>query len=319
MSLITQIVGKSLGARTAARHLLRRRPAILMYHGLTASPLPVYNWCHVPVDEFRAQMEWLKQNYRVLPLREVILALRNGSALPERSACITFDDGFRSVSQYAAPILESLEMPFTVFLLGSLCEKGDPPWPERIFAALLGSVKETVWWNDRKWSIRTASEREDFYTDTIARLTRVPPDKRAEKTARLLELLGEPQGKWNSLFTTLTRPEWPALTASGLCSLGAHSQTHAILTTCSDEQVIHELHSSRNALREESGYVDVFAYPHGIYDSSVAAAVRNAGFEAAVTVEHRLCRAGDDVFETPRVGIGAGLPMNLFECKVLGF
>ena len=53
-----------------------------MYHGVSAWPLPVFNWCQLPLAEFEQQLEYLHANYVVLPLREVIEPMDRSAPLP---------------------------------------------------------------------------------------------------------------------------------------------------------------------------------------------------------------------------------------------
>lgn len=320
MSLLSRTILKIEPARRIARTALqKRRAAILMYHGVTDAPLPVFNWCHLPADEFRRQAEWIAQTYRVLPLTEIVGLLRDGRALPDRAACITFDDAFRNLARNAAPVLESLQLPYTVFVVGRLADSGAPPWAEQLFAALLDSPHAAIEWLSRNWALGAPRDRQLFYEEAMAALTRMPADRRGVELENATRALGAPSAGLAAAFATMTRDELRRLTSSGLCSLGSHSNTHEILTTCSEATIRDELNASRKAIQDEPGFCDLFAYPNGDCSPAVARAVREAGFQGAVTVEHRLCRAGDDVFRIPRVGIGAGLPMELFECKVLGF
>ena len=68
---------------------------------------------------FRAQMEHLAASGRpVLPLAEAAARLRGeGPALPAGAVCLTFDDGYRDNLEFAAPVLEQMGFPATVFLL----------------------------------------------------------------------------------------------------------------------------------------------------------------------------------------------------------
>ena len=67
--------------------------------------------------------------------------------------------------------------------------------------------------------------------------------------------------------------------------LGAHSVTHADLTTVDAQQLADEVAGSRAALRSAfpSAPVDFFCYPYGRFDADVVAAVRDAGFTGATT------------------------------------
>jgi peptidoglycan/xylan/chitin deacetylase (PgdA/CDA1 family) len=67
---------------------------------------------------FARNMALLAENdYRTMPLLEVVGRLRRGQPFPPRSFVLTFDDGFRSVYQQAFPVLQHLGFAATVFLL----------------------------------------------------------------------------------------------------------------------------------------------------------------------------------------------------------
>lgn len=67
-------------------------------------------------ERFEAHLDWLLDNdYRVLPLEEVIAGLEGARPLPPRAVAITFDDAYVSVHEQALPMLRSRRMPFTVF------------------------------------------------------------------------------------------------------------------------------------------------------------------------------------------------------------
>src|SRR5437016_1514259 len=97
--------------RRLARRVRSRRLAILMYHGVTAEPLPVFNWCQLHAAEFEKQVGLLSCEYQVLPLTEVVDRLGRRAPLPDRTACLTFDDGFRNVFTTAYPILKRYQVP----------------------------------------------------------------------------------------------------------------------------------------------------------------------------------------------------------------
>lgn len=79
--------------------------------------------------------------------------------------------------------------------------------------------------------------------------------------------------------------EMRALLASGAVP-GAHTRTHAALTTLSPEQAGAEISASRQALQASlETEINAFAYPYGDYDTSVANLVEQAGYGAACTVD----------------------------------
>jgi len=100
------------------------RSAILTYHSLDESGSQI----SMSPDLFRRQMEFLvSSSISVVPLEEVLE--RPGSV------AITFDDGFSNFLDYAAPVLESLHLPATVFLVSGYCG-GRNNWPSQPAGAL---------------------------------------------------------------------------------------------------------------------------------------------------------------------------------------
>ncbi len=80
----------------------------------------------VSADRFAEQMDWLARNdYRVVPLSALEDFLQGRRALPERAVVITIDDGYKTVYQYAYPILRKHGFPATVFLYTDFVGAGD--------------------------------------------------------------------------------------------------------------------------------------------------------------------------------------------------
>ncbi len=86
--------------------------------------------------------------------------------------------------------------------------------------------------------------------------------------------------------------------------IDAHTLTHPDLTTVDASRLTSEVSGSRAALRKRFGIpVDFFAYPAGRYDAAAQAAVRAAGYSAAVTTQPGIASAGDDATILPRVRV----------------
>jgi peptidoglycan/xylan/chitin deacetylase (PgdA/CDA1 family) len=99
--------------------------------------------------------------------------------------------------------------------------------------------------------------------------------------------------------------------------IGAHTVTHPDLSTLSYDECLHEAYESRMELERLLGIsVRTFAYPFCEYGPHAVAAVRDAGFEAAVT-----CGAGVgswSPFELPRAIISRLDSMSMFALKLSG-
>ncbi|MES2604134.1 MAG: polysaccharide deacetylase family protein [Pseudomonadota bacterium] len=87
---------------------------VLQYHHISST---TPRSTSVTADEFRQHMEFLRDNgFAILPLQDVVQALREGRQLPDKAAAITFDDSNASVYTTAFPLLKEYGWPFTVFV-----------------------------------------------------------------------------------------------------------------------------------------------------------------------------------------------------------
>lgn len=87
---------------------------LIMYHRFGEEALPSTN---IRIEQFEAQIaELLSGGYHVLPLPDIIAALRAGAALPDKTVGITVDDAYSSVYEQAWPRLKAAGLPFTLFV-----------------------------------------------------------------------------------------------------------------------------------------------------------------------------------------------------------
>ena len=96
---------------------------ILCYHRIREAPIGATT---VTPENFRNQLMTLTANgYRIIPLSDLVAwRLGTGAAPAEHSVVITFDDGHASFYDNAKPILDSLHVPVTMFLVTSCISHG---------------------------------------------------------------------------------------------------------------------------------------------------------------------------------------------------
>jgi peptidoglycan/xylan/chitin deacetylase (PgdA/CDA1 family) len=98
----------------------------------------------------------------------------------------------------------------------------------------------------------------------------------------------------------LSRGQVAEMAAAGV-TIGAHSRSHAALPACGDAELEAEVRGSREDLEDLLGIpVTRFAYPTGLYDGRVLAAVASADFRSAVTTDRGWARRGTDWLRVPR-------------------
>src|SRR3546814_10430794 len=84
-----------------------------MYHRFGEHKAAATN---ITLQQFAAHIaELTSGRYSVLPLPEIVAALREGRPLPDRTVAITIDDAYLSVYREAWPMLKAAGLPFTLF------------------------------------------------------------------------------------------------------------------------------------------------------------------------------------------------------------
>ena len=95
---------------------------VLMYHRFGENSFPSTN---TRLAQFEAHIaELTSGSYTVLPVPEIVAAIREGRALPDRTVGISIDDGYRSVYAEAFPRLRAAGLPFTVFVSADPVDRG---------------------------------------------------------------------------------------------------------------------------------------------------------------------------------------------------
>ncbi len=95
---------------------------VLLYHHVDDSTPPSSS---ITPANFDAHLDYLeREGYSVLPLADIVQALRDGDELPARAVALTFDDGYDSVYSAALPRLERRGWPFTVFVATDYIDDG---------------------------------------------------------------------------------------------------------------------------------------------------------------------------------------------------
>lgn len=81
------------------------------------------------VRAFSNQMTWLRDmGYTTLSLYQLEGYVKNRINLPARAVAITFDDGLKSVSRYAYPVLKQYGFSATAFIISSRIKRHPQKW-----------------------------------------------------------------------------------------------------------------------------------------------------------------------------------------------
>lgn len=104
--------------------------------------------------------------------------------------------------------------------------------------------------------------------------------------------------------------------AAGM-EIGSHTLSHCRLTQASNDQIKIELLQSRRYLSELLDHsVTSFAYPYGLYNSSILSATKSAGYQVAFTTNSGFGFVNNNPLEVRRVSIMANDSLSTFARKL---
>lgn len=289
------------------------RPSAVFFHGVehtTADPNVQTN--HHEAHVFRAIARSLKQNFDVLPLSELDDAL----ARPERHRRTVFlmsDDGYANTLDVAAPILEELGLPWTLFVSTHHIDtrERNPAFLARLFFHYAPSACYALPHLPPQ-DLGDAGSREILARAGIRTLKSLDMARAKEAVAAMVRILADAglSGLIErfSSESFLTWPQVKMLKNRGV-EIGAHAHWHWPLNAAQTvKQLKEQARRPRERIEAEIGPCRHFAYPFGnTPDVSGAAwrAVREAGYSAAFTTVSGSLEASQNRFLLPRYGIGA--------------
>lgn len=109
----------------------------------------------------------------------------------------------------------------------------------------------------------------------------------------------------------------------GIC-FGSHGVNHVFLTRQNNEAIRYELDTSKKMLEDGTGKpVQFFSYPYGDYNKKIIEFVREAGYDAAFSLQPEILKVGHSTlcpyvcrYELPRIAIYCIDSMSAFKSKV---
>jgi peptidoglycan/xylan/chitin deacetylase (PgdA/CDA1 family) len=300
---------------------LVRRPIVLAYHRVADVARDPFLLAVRPVH-FAEQLEVLTRMARPRHLADLVAAIVGGDRA-RAAVALTFDDGYVDNLKTALPLLETAEVPATMFVtsgptggtywwdeLGRLVLAPDT-LPESLELVLGG---QTHRWSlggasrgesNGSWNVRSASDspREALFRGLADLVRELPAPERDEVLAAVREwsIAAPPR---SSADRCLSANEIAELEVSELTEIGAHTVTHPVLSLLTVDGQRSEIEGSRGFVENIVGRSPKsFAYPFGgtaDFDEHTVDLVRRCGFDHAVTTRPGILRTGADPYSLPR-------------------
>ncbi|WP_026840894.1 polysaccharide deacetylase family protein [Citrifermentans bremense] len=249
------------------RFLNRSKLLVVMYHGITDRRYHPPFWTQLPVEKFREQLAFLKRYYRVISLRDMVAALRKGAPLPERSALITFDDGFKNNFTVAFPALKELGLPASIFLTTSFIGSYRLLWFDELFLLIQEGAQRGIHLplaGEKAMDHYQRGELWEAYSLCVETVKRLRMEAREPYLDQLRCLVPIDYPRWTDDIGALTWQDVRFMADSGIIDFGLHTASHRILTELEPWELEMELALPRDVFREQVGReAEAFCFPNG--------------------------------------------------------
>ncbi len=249
---------------------------VIYYHNVVATPLDEYDkrLSRIHVDDFVLHMKYLARHFKLISLETMLSELRDGKDDPE-SMVVTFDDGYYGVKAHALPVMQSLSIPATVFIVTDFARSREDfrlfHFDEIEVAFRLAEVPVLNLEAEGEgiWQLNPLKTKVECMKQLKKRLKKLPDSERQKLQRLILERLEvSPEqalryAATKEKYRTMSWDEVREARSAGL-SFGSHTCTHRVLSKLDRDELERELYDSFACVRRELDMDSVpFAYPYG--------------------------------------------------------
>ena len=228
-----------------------------------------------------------------------------------RFAAFTFDDGYRDNFEHAYPILKHHDVPFTLYVATGLVEGTSDVWWEGVEMLIRQQTRLLVQTDNGPLELDCSNNARKLkgYHQLFSHLSSEISEKERRRKLREICWLYKIDLDAHREQEVMTWPEIRQMNSDPLCTIGAHTVDHFILSRLEAKEVRQEMNRSVEVLTAELGVKPThFAYPYGMPSAAGPREfdiARGLRFRTAVTTrpgmiypEHR-----DHLTALPRISI----------------
>ena len=283
---------RATGLHRLAARWTRGLGAILMFHRVrpwVERDFAPNRLLEITPDFFETVIRRVRaQGFDLVSLDEALARLDAGVSV-NPFAVLTFDDGYRDLEDHALPVMERCGAPFTLYATTGYAEGTGRLWWEELEAAVsrLDAIDLPLESGEiLQLPAATPQEKADAFDAIYWKLRPGPEESLLAAVAELARRAGV-DGLELTREACLDYDGLRRLAAHPLCTIGAHSLTHAMLAKHDAATAAREIEESRAILAAHLGQpIRHFAYPVGDPGSAGAREfemARRLGFASAVT------------------------------------
>ena len=287
-----------------------RRPSgaiVLMYHSVApkddASYIDPPN--HMTPELFERQMVYLKRNRNVVSYSSLVESILAGKDPPAGTVCISFDDGYRDNLTVAAPILQRLGLPATLFIATGYVEREQMQWADVLHCHFRFRTAHSLALPELGGGAADLSDaraRRTARAELHGRLLTATIAQREDLLAHVQRQLQPDGGRpprislnWDDVRDLCRR--FPAF------ELGGHTRDHIDLSIHAGDLASAEISGCTQDLARETGITPRdFAFPYERWCAATRDLIRDAGWRSAAGAGKGVRVDSDsDVFVIPRI------------------
>ncbi len=242
---------------------------------------------------FKKQLLWLKKNYTIIGIEALEELQANNSDL-EGYVLITFDDGERTVFEQGLPILKSLSIPATVFIVTDYIGTKKPFWWQKVNYYFKGKPQ---------------IERQNF--------TKQYKNATVEQREALLVQLEQETNFPIFEYDQLTLSELKQLHINGV-TIANHTVNHHFLNELSYESQCQEMAEARAFLNQHGFYGDYLAYPNGFYNQETTKALKDSKIKYSFLFDHKINKESKN-FNISRLSVNSNTSLLKYKFILSGW
>jgi peptidoglycan/xylan/chitin deacetylase (PgdA/CDA1 family) len=274
---------------------------------------------------FEALLRWLKRTrVDVISLDEMHRRFIAGD-FRRRFVCITFDDGYKDLQQFAYPLLKKYEMPFALYIPTSFPDRLGELWWVALEAVIAQNSRIGLLIEGKQhfFDCGTVKEKRELWDAIYRYLRSMKTEDELRAVVRDLCACHCVDMAAFCRDLCMSWEEIAELAADPLCTIGAHTVNHKMLMKVPDDGAVRaEMEMSRAVLEAALGKRPAhLAYPVGDPTSAGPREFRIAselGFKTAVTTRPGVLFSAhrDHLTALPRISVNGEFQQNRY-LKVL--
>ena len=306
------------------KYRFKNNIVVLMYHEVLPDDSGVEAWTVVKESAFIRQMQFLKQNFTLITIDEYMEIMSHNKDTKDNYALVTFDDGYLGNKTVVQPIIDSLEIPISIFVATKAVKKQKLYWYNRVILAVNHNSDRAIDLSDNglglyNFDIRKSNQERWLETQKLLTdLKTLDIDYRNELVESLCSWKTQDNHATASL-SFLSSTDIKKMAGDKYITFGAHSHCHNILTQLSLESAKDSIFKSKNLLEEWTGQsINHFAYPNGDYNIEIIDILQELGFKSSMSTINGLASRNSPKYEIPRIGIGRYDNIGNFKLRVSG-